>query len=316
MLSHLPVFHNLPAYDERFWRPDDGRNVGLSVSGGRSSGHGAWHIVEANGGLPTGVIPHFCNTGREARETLDFIHRLDTELGLDTHWLEFDLSQPNKVKRVTYETANRDGKPFRSFLYDEIIRRDKTKGVRPLPNPAQRTCTDQLKAKTWHRYARRHLGWSTDYYTVLGFRADEPARIEKRKKRDAKGWPETGKGLFVIAEAGVTTEIKENFWFSAPFDLHLSSDHGNCDYCFMLSTWKLKERMLMEAISSGYGLVPDRPPPRLQFWIDCEERQSDRPGVFRKDRPSYRALWLEVCSGNMESSVREGKADQCGTCGT
>lgn len=311
----IPQFVNLDAYREDFWRPNDGRNVGLSVSGGRSSGHGAWHIVEANGGIPPGVVPHFCNTGREDPRTLIFVDRLDRELGLGLHWLEFDIDEPSKVKRVTFETANREGKPFLQLLYREILRRDRTVGVRPLPNPVQRTCTDQLKAKTWHRYARQHLGWPTDYYTVMGYRADEPERIEKRKKRDEKKWQETGKGLFVIANAGVTTEIKENFWFTAPFDLEMSSDHGNCDYCFMVSTWKLKERMLLEALELHWPFDPDRPPPRLQFWIACEERISDRPGLFRKDRPPFREIWRQVCEGNMESCVIEGKDDQCEDCG-
>lgn len=314
-MGTTPQFVNLTAYREEIWRPADGRNVGLSVSGGRSSGHGAWHIVEANGGLPPGVVSHFCNTGKEDPRTLVFVDQIDRQLNLGIHWLEFDINEPSKVKRVTFETASRDGSPFIQFLYHEIKRRDLTIGVRPLPNPAQRTCTDQLKAKTWHRYARRHLGWPTDYYTVMGYRADEPKRIEKRKKRDARGWLETGKGLFVIANAGVTTEIKEDFWFSAPFDLELSSDHRNCDYCFMISTWKLKERMLIEALDSGYGLDPNKPPPRLQFWIACEERKSDRPGVFRKDRPSYREIWQQVCAGDMESCVIEGVDDRCGDCG-
>lgn len=310
-----PAFENLHFYNENVWWPLDSDHVGLSISGGRSSAYQAWHIVEANGGLPKGVVPHFANTGRESEETLRFIHRLDQELGLGVVWIEFDTRSNTKVRVVDFETADRSGRPFNEFLYTEILRRDGTLGVRPLPNPAQRTCTDQLKAKTWHRYARRHLGWPTQYYTLLGYRADEPKRVARRQRRDKNGFKETGKGLYLMFHAGVTSARKEDFWESAPFDLEMSSDHGNCDYCFMVSSWKLKERMLMEALACG-GLDPERPPPRLQFWIEAEERISDRPGVFRRDRPTYREIWRQVCEGDMESCVvGENKADRCGECG-
>lgn len=311
-----PAFQNLAYYDENVWWPHDSEHIGLSVSGGRSSAYQAWHIWKANGGIPAGVRPHFCNTGRESEETLLFVHRLDQELDLNLSWLEFDMHANTKVREVSFETADREGRPFNEFLYTEIIRRDGTLGVRPLPNPAQRTCTDQLKAKTWHRFARRHLGWPTQYYTFLGYRADEPDRVKRRQKRDAKGFKETGKGIFQMFHAGVVTEDKERFFETTPFDLAMASDHGNCDYCFMVSTWKIKERMLMEALSTGYGLNPDRPPPRLMFWIEAEERISDRPGVFRRDRPSYREMWHQVCAGNMQSCVvGENKEDRCGDCG-
>lgn len=311
-----PAFENLHFYNENVWWPLDSDHVGLSISGGRSSAYQAWHIVEANGGLPKGVVAHFANTGRESEETLRFIHRLDQELGLGIVWLEFDMRSNTKVRVVDFETADRSGRPFNEFLYTEIRRRDGTLGVRPLPNPAQRTCTDQLKAKTWHRYARRHLGWPTQYYTLLGYRADEPKRVARRQRRDKDGFKETGKGLYLMYHAGVTSDRKEDFWDSAPFDLEMSSDHGNCDYCFMVSSWKIKERMLMEALSGGHALDPEQPPPRLRFWISAEERISDRPGVFRRDRPTYREIWRQVCEGDMESCVAgENKADRCGECG-
>lgn len=315
MTTDEPKFRDLACYNENVWWPHDSDHVGLSVSGGRSSAYQAWHIVKANGGLPTGVVPHFCNTGRESEQTLRFVNRLDEALGLGVVWLEFDMHSNTKVRVVDFESASRDGRPFNEFLYTEIRRRDGTIGPRPLPNPAQRTCTDQLKAKTWHRYARRHLGWPTRYYTLLGYRADEPKRVARRQKRDAKGFKETGKGIYLLHAAGVTSDIKEDFWESAPFDLEMSSDHGNCDYCFMVSTWKIKERMLLEAIEGNYPLDPRQPPPRLTFWINAEERISDRPGVFRRDRPSYREMWEQVCLGDMSSCVPEGRDDICGDCG-
>lgn len=310
----MSPFQNLLMYHTEMWRPDDGRNVGCSVSGGLSSAYQIAHIVESNGGKPDWLVCHFQNTGWEDWRTLLFVDQLDKYFSLGLVWTEFDMNAPNKIREVTFETADRNGRPFRELLYHEILRRDKTWGVRPLPNMAQRTCTAQLKIKTWHRYVRNTLNWPTQYYDIIGYRADEPSRYDRRVKRDAKLWEEGGRGLFPMHEAGVTTDDKETFWQRMPFTLQLSSDNGNCSYCFALSTWKLKERMLIEALYEGNGLDPERPPPRLIFWIEAEERLSDRPGVFRRDRPTYRQLWHEVCAGNLESSVPEGKADVCRTC--
>lgn len=310
----MPIFHNLDKYRVENWHPGDGRNIGLSISMGRSSALQACHIITANQGLPAGIVAHCCNTGLEDPRSLDFADRLDRYLGLNLVYLEYDMNSPTKVRKVTFATASRDGRPYLEFLYGVLKRRDGTIGVRPLPNPAQRTCTDQMKAKTWHRYARRHLGWPTDYYTIIGYRADEKGRYERRLKRDAGGWKETGRGLFPMYHAGTVTDTRDVFWSSMPFDLEIPSDHDNCVYCFMKSTWKLKERMLMEALERQWPLDPDRPPPDLMFWIAAEERISDRPGVFRKDRPPFRELWKEVCAGNMASSVSEGKEDRCGSC--
>lgn len=311
-----PTFQNLEAYKFERWRPDDGRNLALSLSGGRSSAYKIWHIIEANGGLPPGAIVNFENSGREWNATLDFVDMIDKTLGLDVHYLEYDPTAKGKVKRVDYFTAARNGEPFRALL-DDIVpkRRDGTAGIRPLPNPTARICTASLKVKTLHRYVRHHLGWGTQYYSTIGYRADEKSRWERRVKSDQRRWEEGGRGLFPMYHAGATEIDVQRFWLHAPFDLDLDSAHGNCDFCFMVSTWKLKERMVLEALRHQIRLVPGAlPPPRLQAWIDDEERLSDRPGSYRRDRPGYRDLWKEVCDGNMQSSVPEGKEDRCGSC--
>lgn len=311
-----PVFRNLEAYKFDRWAPADGRPVVLNVSGGRSSAFQAWHIVEANGGLPAGVLCNFNNTSKERPATYDFIASLDAALGLDIHYLEYDSTDPKKVRRVQFHELKREGEVFDDFVHEVLPRRrDGTPGVRPLPNPAQRTCTAQLKIKTLHRYARRVLGWSTQYHCAVGYRADERARYERRVKQDRRrGWPEGGRGLFPMFHAGAVQEDIQRFWMHAPFDLDLDSAHGNCDYCFSVSTWKLKERMALEAMECQIKRRPGAPlPPRLASWVAYEERQSDRPGPFRRDRPTLRELWEQVCVGDMQSAVPEAD-DVCQVC--
>ena len=311
-------FTDLDAYRlDRFLPADSGGRLVVGVSGGRSSAYQMAHIVEANGGPPPGVVFNFNNTGKEREETLAFVDRLDRHFQLGIVWMEYDPTVPEKVRRVTFETASRNGEPFDALLSEIVAkRRDGTAGVRPLPNAVQRTCTTTLKVKTVHRYMRRVLGWPTHYYGAVGYRADEPKRYAKRMKLDARGWPEAGKAVCPMYHAGVKEDDVRRFWAGDPeLDLKLDSNYGNCDLCFMKSTWKIKEITVMDALRHQVRLRPGAaPPPTVQWWIDKEERVSDRPGVFRKDRPPYRVLWEQVCAGNLESAVAENKDDRCGSC--
>jgi len=277
----------------------------LPVSGGRSSALLAALVVEANGGLPAGVIANFQNTSLELPETYGFLRRLDHELGLNLVYLEHNPMVPGNFEVVGDNSIKTEGEVFERLLSHELKRKDQTVGVRPLPNPAQRTCTANMKVKTAHRYFRSVLGWPTNYFTLLGYRWDEAGRVLRRERLQKRGNPEGGIGLFPLYAAQV---IKNEVYFTwrdyMPFDLGIDSDWGNCDFCFMKSTWKIKEMMYMF-------------PQRARRWILWEERaaKSDRAGVFRKDRPSYRQLYEEVLAGNLEGHGVPGVTDRCGTCG-
>ncbi len=287
----------------------------IGVSGGRSSAYQMAHIVAAcDGRFSPDWVFMFENTGLERSETYAFIQRLDQYFGLRLAILEYRAG--NKFEVVDHSTLSRNGEPMDTLLSEQLRRRDGTIGVRPLPNPAQRTCTANLKIKTAHRYVRRSLGWPTQYYAAIGYRADEKSRCDRKWLQDEKrGFGEGGIGVFPMFEAGVVQDRVESFWRNGPFDLELDSDFGNCDLCFMASTWKIKQRMIWMALETQTRLRPGTPPPeRIARWITWEERQSDRPGPFRKDRPTVRELWNQVCEGNFESAVPEGKEDRCGSC--
>jgi len=314
-----PVFVNLAAYHVNAWDPGDGRPIVIGISGGRSSAYQAWHLIKANPDWrERGWLFVFENTGRELEETLIFVNALDLHLGLGIIWLEYDPTALGKVKIVTFETAARNGEPFDALL-NEVIekRKDGTRGLRPLPNPKAKHCTANLKVKALHKYLRIHLGWKMQYYAVLGYRADkqDTPRVLRMIESNKKGWPAGGKGLFPMYEARATQDDVQGFWLFAPFDLGLDSNYGNCDYCLEVSTWKKKERMLLEAISCGIIPRPGAaPPPRLAWWIAYEERKSDRPGTFNFRHPTYRQLWEQVCAGNMASAIKENVNDVCRSC--
>lgn len=283
----------------RYRQAPDG-NLQLTLSGGRSSAFQLALIIIANEGLPHNAVVTFQNTGREFKAALDFVEGFARFFGIDVHWLERDTAAPHKVRRVDYETASRDGAPFRQ-LFTEVLprRRDGTPGLRPLPNPAQRVCTAELKMKTAHRYLTKHLGWKPHYATAIGFRADEERRALKRLKADTRRSPEMGGTPWLpMYWSGHDAGTVLNFWRRMPFDLGVGSDFGNCDNCFMKSEEKIKLTML---------LYPETVP----FWLELEDIPRDRSMRFRQDRPSMRQMYEEVQQGNLSGS-KNGRA--CGTC--
>jgi 3'-phosphoadenosine 5'-phosphosulfate sulfotransferase (PAPS reductase)/FAD synthetase len=295
----------------------------VGVSGGRSSAFQMAHLVAAAkkflGYIPAGWVFVFENTSLERGETYDFLARLDQYfLGGKMILLEHDVHAPYKFRQVTHATVKRDGEIMDEFLSTPLKRQDGTIGVRPLPNPTQRTCTANLKIKTSHRYVRKVLGWPTAYHAAIGYRADEKSRCDKAWLKDeVRGFDEGGEGVFPMFDAGAVVDDVDKFFLTGPFDLELDSDFGNCDFCFMASTWKIKQRMVLVALETQTRFGPGKaniPPARVARWIAWEERVSDRPGTFRKDRPTMRQLWDQVCQGNLDSAVPEGKEDRCGSC--
>ena len=123
----------------------------ISFSGGRTSGFMLWNIINAyDGKLPEDIHVVFANTGKEAPETLDFVHEVSQKWDIKIHWLEMYLGKERPIYRtreVTYETAARNGEPFEELLDHRKY----------LPNPVTRFCTSELKIKVMYRFMRKTL---------------------------------------------------------------------------------------------------------------------------------------------------------------
>lgn len=292
----------------------------VGVSGGRSSAYQMAHLVAAArkflGYIPAGWVFIFENTSLERPETYDFLRLLDEYfLGGNLVYLEWTPVK-NKFDAIEHWALKRNGEIMDALINTPLVRRDGTTGVRPLPNPTQRTCTANLKIKTSHRYVRQALGWPMQYYAAIGYRADEKSRCDKAWLKDElRGFDEGGIGVFPMFDAGAVEDDILRFWFTGPFDLQLDGIFGNCDLCFMAGLWKIKERMVMIALETQTKLQPGaQPPERIARWIAWEERLSDRPGFFRKDRPSYRVIWEQVCAGDFQGGDLNDEAQRCGSC--
>ena len=140
-------------------------------------------IVQAYGGeLPKKIKVIFCNTSKEFPQTLDFVERCSTEWGVKITWLEYHSESPGHFRKVTPETACRNGEVFEDFIRSRHI----------IPNAIKRVCTEAMKILPKNRYIKS-LGWvkfhkdgnkrilDSGYHNAIGLRYDEPRRLHSMR---------------------------------------------------------------------------------------------------------------------------------------
>ena len=172
---------------------------------------------------------NFANTGQEHPATLEFVDRCDREFGFNVIWLEalVDPEEGVGIRHtvVNYETASRNGKPFRDYIAKYGI-----------PNMGSPQCTTKLKEHVMNSYRHNALGWvggrHPDYETAIGIRADETHRVDKRAAEK--------RFIYPLVEAGITKDDVVREVRSWGFDLKLPGEHyGNCVWCWKKSNRKL-----------------------------------------------------------------------------
>ncbi len=164
----------------------------IGISGGRTSGHMVYKILEAHGGrLPTNVHLCFQNTGKEREETLIFIEQMAKRWGVHVTWMEWcrvygqDAEAP-WYRLVDFDTASRNGEPFTMMLEYYAAYRKAEKNLAPvLPNFSNNMCTAYLKIKVGEKHMR-FLGYD-QWDCVVGIRKDEPGRYHRMMAANAKG---------------------------------------------------------------------------------------------------------------------------------
>lgn len=188
----------------------------INFSGGRTSA--LMTIME----YKPGDIVIFCDTGREHPKTYKFIH-------------DFEAYENIPIVKLSYEGG------FKSLI----------KKRKALPNIMMRFCTIELKIKTARRYLRS-IGIN-EYVNFIGFRADEPQRVVRRKKM----WKKVT-DVFTLFDQNITKKEVIEYWLKKPYDLETPSILGNCDLCF------LKGKNAIINILSEYPELADK-------WIEDED---------------------------------------------
>lgn len=214
----------------------------ISFSGGRTSAYMTYMLLNKYRGKRD-IAVVYANTGKEREETLEFIHKCDTQLGFGTIWIETVINptfgKGGDVKIVTYETASRKGEPFEQVIAKYGI-----------PNMGTIHCTRELKTNPTLRYIRS-LGWK-DYEQAIGIRIDEPKRI---KIRDKIIYP-------LVTEFPSNKLIINQWWANQAFNLELKGYEGNCDLC-----WKKAKRKLLT-------LLVEKPELAV-WWNEMEQKYGD-----------------------------------------
>ena len=226
---------------------DDAEVLMISFSGGRSSAYMTDRLLKE--GWKGEIVICFANTGKEAGETLDFVHACEGHWGRKIHWLEYDAV--TRFREVDYETASRKGEPFAAVI-------DKRKY---LPNVVWRFCTQELKVRVIKRFM---LSLGHQYWTnAIGIRFDEPARWSKTR---AIGERERWDTWLPLVDWRITKPMVLDFWRAMPFDLQLEHYKGNCDLCFLKGRNKMR-RLLLEDPAMG------------DWWAEQEDKTG---ATFRK----------------------------------
>lgn len=232
-------------------------NVLISFSGGRTSGYMLHEILKAHDWeLPLNCRVAFCNTGREADGTLEFVRDCEVYWDCNIDWLEYRrVNGKVAFEKVVYTSASRNAEPFQALINSKH-------GY--LPNQQVRYCTEEMKVRTIKRYLVS-LGWKS-WVNTVGIRADEAHRVRESKDKRWTNW-------YPLNDAGATKQSIMQFWADQPFDLNISPGSGNCIGCFLKS-------------ESTLAAMWREKPTHMQWWAD-QERTSGT--TFHKTR-SYAKL--------------------------
>lgn len=207
----------------------------LSFSGGRTSAY-----MLANYDFDLAI---FCNTGKEAEGTLDFVRKCEEYFKKEIIWLEYTTENDEKFKIVDFNTASRNGEPF-----EQLIKKRKY-----IPNQATRFCSMEMKALTIKRYLKSKNIDLENVDMLLGIRKDEPNRYFKLKDNNRNIWNNT----MPLFKDSITKKNILEFWKKQTFDLNINNHEGNCDLCFL------------KGMSKKIELLRQKPEV-AQWWIEME----------------------------------------------
>ena len=250
----------------------------VTVSGGRTSGYMAYWLKKNMSWLYDFKFI-YANTGQEHPKTLDFIHKIDKHFNLNLVWLEA-IVHHNKRKSSTYtivdyNSADRTGKVFEQVIIKY-----------GLPKLGYMHCTRELKINVMNSWKKAN-GYG-NCRTALGIRYDEFRRV-------------TNQPDIIYPLATITKTTKQevlDFWKTQPFDLEISEEQGNCQFCYKKSDKKLA-KLATET-------------PEVFDFIKAMEFKYPEPGyyIFRNNKSVDDVLNMKY---DDTLSTEENCAEECGT---
>jgi len=184
----------------------------------------------------------FANTGKEHKETLEFVEKCSEEFGVEIIWVE---SVPKTIKgwgvtfkQVYYATASRKGEPFEAMI-----------NLLGIPSSAAPFCSYQLKKHAITAYLKS-IGWKK-YYVAIGIRADEIDRMNPNYKKERIIYP--------LISTYTNKKNVIDWWNQQSFNLKVPEGLGNCDGC-----WKKSAKTLTA--------IAKKTPKVFDWWQDMTDK--------------------------------------------
>lgn len=203
--------------------------------------------------------------------------------------------------------VERGHQPFQEYTAARLAKK---------PNPVHREMVFDRKASLRGEYA-------APFVSIIGLRADEPARVGRvmERNRAFSTSERFADGESVIAplfDAGMTREDVMTFWERQSFDLQSPAglNDSNCVFCFMKGTREL-QRIAAQKKDPAAGADPT--PEDAAWWRDLERRYARRVpsstvpggwstfGFFGKDH----MFFDELVSGEASGKPARGEAVPC-----
>lgn len=214
----------------------------ISFSGGRTSAFMTQYLLK-NYQDKYEMKVVFANTGKERKETFDFIRNCENYFGFKCDYIEAVvnpvLGKGIRAKIVTFENLDLTGQIFEAVINKHGI-----------PNPARGLCSRELKNYTVQDYIRQ-IGWKK-CLRAIGIRYDEFDRKSTSALKDRIIYP-------LCDWLKIQKEDINLFWSKMPFDLQLKSYEGNCDLC-----WKKSLRKKLTILKEN--------PKIADWWIEMEKK--------------------------------------------
>lgn len=217
----------------------------------------------------------FANTSREDIRTLMFIINLEIHFGIKCVWVEAKVNKGRKGTThniVNYNSSKKNGSIFKNVIAKYGI-----------PNKTMLHCTRELKASPINSFCKS-IGWK-DYTTVIGYRFDEPKRVNLINAKKNKQW-------YPLFEWQIVKSDIKGFWSRQIFSLGLKEWEGNCKLCHKKSKRKLLTQLKSDPSSADWVIEMEKE--YRYFQKEGRNNSTIKDGVlFFRDNTSIHELIAE-----------------------
>lgn len=263
----------------------------ICISGGRSSAMMGYHIHTSPQYADYNKLYVFTNTSMERKETIEFLQNIKNIWGIPIIALQGIYSTELKIgvksQALDFDKLQMNGEVFSSMIAQ--VNKYKNIGV---PNTATPYCSDYLKTRVAHDYARNYFG-TTQYYKALGYRLeDTPKRISIPELEQN---PLLLCPLLTDFNKPISNKELNTFFDHQPFKLELHSQYGNCELC-----WKKPNALLVKTLQHSTKFVP---------WHQHHEKKYKN--TFFREKKSIDDLLHLAQSGTQISLEFDNFSDGC-----